>query len=217
MSFFRYKAIMLFSLFLSIASILQAEFFSSESVITEDIENRMKYSWKENNPVPLSDLRYITVSHWGFDSEIHIGELIVHKSVSAELIEIFQELFAAKFPIEKMILIDAYQANDDLSMEDNNSSAFCSRTITGIPDEFSLHSYGVAIDINPKLNPFVEDDLVLPESGISYLEREQVIPGLINRDNICYKAFKKRDWHWGGDGWDGYPERKDYQHFEKAL
>lgn len=196
---------------------LQAEFVSSESTIMEEIKDRMVFSWKENNPIPLTDLRYITISHWGFDDEIHVGELVVHKNVANELIEIFQELFTAKFPIEKMVLIDAYQANDDLSMEDNNSSAFCSRMITGIPGEFSLHSYGTAIDINPKLNPFVEDDLVLPESGVLYLQRESEIPGLINRDSICYKAFKNRDWHWGGDGWDEYPDRKDYQHFEKEL
>lgn len=82
--------------------------------------------------------------------------------------------------VEKMILIDAYQANDDLSIEDNNSSAFCSRMITGIPNEFSLHSYGVAIGINPKLNPFVEDDFASPQSGTLYLQRESDIPGLIN-------------------------------------
>ncbi|MEI8126086.1 MAG: M15 family metallopeptidase [Parachlamydiaceae bacterium] len=196
---------------------LQAEFVSSESNITEEIKDRMVFSWKENNPIPLTNLRYITISHWSFDDEIHVGELVVHKDVANELIEIFQELFIAKFPIEKMLLIDAYQANDDLSMEDNNSSAFCSRTITGIPDEFSLHSYGTAIDINPKLNPFVEGDLVLPESGTAYLQRVEVVPGLINRDSICYKVFKKHGWNWGGDGWEDYPDRRDYQHFEKEL
>lgn len=175
----------------------------------------MTHSWKEDNPVPLSDLRYITVSHFGFDAKTHIGELIVHKRVAVELVDIFQELFAAKFPIEKMVLIDAYQANDHLSMEDNNSSAFCSRAVTGVSNEWSLHSYGVAIDINPKLNPFVEGDLVLPESGAEYLQREKAIPGLINKDNICYKVFAKHGWHWGGDGWDNRPGRKDYQHFEK--
>lgn len=197
--------------------LLHTSFLSSESVITDEIKARMTHSWKENNPVSLNDLRYINVSHWGFDSKAHVGELIVHKQVAAELIEIFQELFIAKFPIEKMILIDAYQADDDLSMEDNNTSAFCSRTITGIPNEFSLHSYGVAIDINPKLNPFVENDLILPTSGAFYVQRDETIPGLIHRNNICYQAFKKRGWHWGGNGWDDYPNRKDYQHFEKEL
>lgn len=204
-------------LILSIMSSMHAEFSYSELEVTEKIKDRMVFSWKEDNPVPLTDLRYITVSHWGFDGEMHVGELVVHKRVAAELIDIFQELFAAKFPIEKMVLVDLYEADDDLSMEDNNSSAFCSRKVIGIPNEFSLHSYGVAIDINPRLNPFVENDLVLPPSGASYLQRDDAIPGLINRDSICYKVFKKYGWHWGGDGWDDYPDRRDYQHFEKEL
>lgn len=177
---------------------MQAEFSSSESDITPEIKDRMIFSWKEDNPVPLTELRYITISHWGFEGGIHVGELIIHKQVASELIDIFQELFIAKFPIEKMVLMDVYEANDDLSMEDNNSSAFCSRMITGIPNEFSLHSYGIAIDINPKLNPFVENDLVLPQSGTFYLQRESEIPGLINRSSVCYKVFKKHGWHWGG-------------------
>ncbi len=177
----------------------------------------MIYSWKDNNPVPLSDLRYLTVTYLGFDGDAHMGELVVHRDVVFELIDIFEELFLAKFPIEKMLLIDAYEANDDRSMEDNNTSAFCSRSIVGIPGEFSLHSYGTAIDINPRLNPFVEDDLVLPESGRAYLQRDEGVAGLITEDSICYKAFTQRGWHWGGVGWDGYPNRKDYQHFEKEL
>lgn len=211
------KVIVLVILVLSVTSFVQAEFSFSKSEITEEIKDRMVYSWKENNPVLLTDLAYITVSHFGFDGKEHAGELIVHKQVASELIDIFHELFKHKFPIEKMVLIDLYEANDDLSMEDNNSSAFCSRMINGIPNEFSLHSYGVAIDINPKLNPFVEEDLVLPHSGVLYLQRESEILGLINRDSICYQVFKKYGWHWGGDGWDDYPNRRDYQHFEKEL
>lgn len=81
----------------------------------------MKYSWQEDNPVKLDDLHYIQLNHWGFDQCVHTGELIVHKEVAKEVVDIFEELFLQEYSLEKMILIDAYYANDKLSCEDNNS------------------------------------------------------------------------------------------------
>lgn len=209
------RNIFLGMIYLIFASSLLAEdcFQADYSAITAEIQEKMRYSWKENNPVPLQDLRYITVLHWGFDQQIHRGELVVHKNLAQEVIEIFEELFNEKFPIEKMVLIDAYLANDEASMEDNNTSAFCSRPVTGTTNRFSKHSYGIAIDINPKINPYVKGDTVLPKSGRDYLDRTQAIPGMINEDSACYKIFKKRGWEWGGD----WTRLKDYQHFEKDL
>lgn len=206
--------VILISLFCFISTIsLLANFQSESSTITPEIQKRMYYSWKENNPIPLEDLRYITVLHWGFDDVVHRGELVVHKNVALEVIEIFEELYNEKFPIEKMILIDEYFANDEASMEDNNSSAFCSRPITGTTNRFSLHSYGIAIDINPKINPYVKGEVVLPESGRAYLNRDQSVQGIINMDSCCYKIFKSKGWVWGGN----WKSPKDYQHFEKDL
>lgn len=185
-------------------------FQASHSIITQDLQERMCYSWKENNPVPLEDLRYVTVSHWDFDGTIRSGELVVHKDIVLEVIDVFEELFNAKFPIEKMVLIDDYIGNDEASMEDNNSSAFCSRTVTGTTNRFSKHSYGIAIDINPKLNPYVKGDVVLPKIGKQYLDRTKIVPGMIVEEGVCCQAFKKRGWIWGGD-WKSF---QDYQHFE---
>lgn len=208
------KIILFFWGYLLCMNVCAAEHFEAHSsIITEDLRTKMRYSWKENNPVALADLRYITVFHWGFDGRVHSGELVVHKDLALEVIEIFKELFDNRFPIEKMVLIDAYQANDEASMQDNNTSAFCSRPITGMTDRFSLHSYGVAIDINPKINPYVKQGTVLPESGRAYLDRTQNIPGLINQESICYKAFKSRGWEWGGE----WKSLQDYQHFEKEM
>lgn len=188
-------------------------FEANYSIITKDLEARMCYSWKENNPVPLEDLRYIQVSHWGFEDQVIQGELVVHKSVALEVIGIFEELFNAKFPIEKMALIDAYLADDERSMEENNSSAFCSRLMTGSTDRFSKHSYGIAIDINPKINPYVKGTTVLPASGAAYADRNQQVPGMIDPSGICCRLFKEKGWKWGGD----WTSLKDYQHFEKSL
>jgi hypothetical protein len=128
-------------------------------------------------------------------------------------VEIFKELFEARFPIEKIRLIDEYEANDNKSMADNNTSSFCFREIDGKPGKLSKHSYGVAIDINPVQNPYVYMDKVSPEAGREYLDRSKVTKGMIVKDDVCYKAFINRGWTWGGD----WKNEKDYQHFQKSL
>ena len=177
--------------------------------ISEKIRGR---SWKENCPVPLCDLAYVKVSHWNLKNEISSGELIYHKNLAPEIIEIFKELFDAQFPIEKLVLIDTYDANDDLSMADNNSSAFCSREKTGKPGTFSNHSYGGTIDLNPLFNPYVTEDTILPKGAEKFCNREQDIPGLIKEGDCCFQAFIKRGYTWGGN----WKSLKDYQHFEKS-
>jgi hypothetical protein len=168
-------------------------------------------SWKQNNTVKIDDLCYVKVTYWGFDDKPHIGELIVSKDIGKEVIEIFKELYAAKFPIEKMKLIDEYDAVDSKSMEDNNTSAFCYREVDGKPGKLSKHSYGIAIDINPVQNPYVYKDKVSPESGRAYLNREKLAKGMITGKDACYKAFTSRGWSWGGN----WKYEKDYQHFQK--
>ncbi|MDF2839366.1 MAG: D-alanyl-D-alanine carboxypeptidase [Clostridia bacterium] len=182
--------------------------------IDEKIESRiMGVSWKQGSPVALKDLRYVNVFYWGFDEQPHIGELIVNKAVAKDIVEIFEELYEAKFPIAKISLIDEYNAEDSKSMEDNNTSAFCYREVDGKPGQLSKHSYGVAIDINPIQNPYVYKDKVSPSEGKSYLDRSEMSKGMIVKDDLCYKAFTSRGWTWGGD----WKYEKDYQHFQKQL
>lgn len=116
---------------------------------------RLKKSWKQGCPVGLSDLSYLVLTHWGFDGQVKVGELVVHRKLALPTINTFADLFAARYPIEKMELIENYNASDDRSMEANNSSAFNCRDITGKPGIFSKHSYGGAIDINPLQNPYI--------------------------------------------------------------
>ncbi len=158
-------------------------------------------------------MAYVQITHWGFDDKEHTGEIILNKKVAGEVVEIFRELHEAKFPIEKIRIIDEYDANDELSMLDNNSSAFCYREIAGSNGKLSNHSYGIAIDINPIQNPYVKNNMVLPESGKEYLDRTNVRKGMIVEGDVCYNAFKQRGWTWGGD-WNSL---KDYQHFEFKL
>lgn len=210
-----------FSLLFGTYFSLHAEAYcSSCSKITPEIASKMTHSWDDNNPVSLEDLRYITVKHWGFDHKIHAGEIIAHKDVALELTEIFEELFENHYPIQQIRLIDDYQANDDASMEDNNSSAFCSRMITGSTTLYSNHSYGRAIDINPAQNPYVKGELILPKCAKPCSDREMHHPGLIKKGDPCHTAFVSRGWLWGGD-WrtlsNATPMKRDYQHFAKPM
>lgn len=182
--------------------------------LTGEVISRIKgVSWKEEAPVGLSDLSYVQVLHWGFDHREHTGELIVHKRVAEEIIQIFKELYEARFPIEKIKLIDEYGADDGLSMEDNNTSAFCFREIEGKKGILSKHSYGIAIDINPVQNPHIKGQKISPTAGEEYRDRENIRKGMIVKDGICYRTFKERGWTWGGE----WKSLKDYQHFQKEI
>ena len=194
--------------------IKEVAYHSSISPITDEIKARMTHSWRNDNPVPLADLRYLRLSYWGFDGCAHEGELIVHKEVAQEVVDIFGDLFAQRYPIEKMVLIDAYEADDDRSCEDNNTSSFCSRPITG-GTAWSLHSLGTAIDLNPLLNPYYNKAFRTEGViGQEFLNRSLDCRGIIRKDDACYRAFISRGWQWGGN-WQESRGYVDYQHFYK--
>lgn len=171
-------------------------------------------SYKDYCSVSRTELVYLRVLHRGFDGAVHIGELIVHQEIAEDLLAIFWELYQADYAIEKILLIDNYDADDEASMADNNSSAFNYRTISH-SDKLSNHSYGKAVDINPLYNPYVKTvsgELVCePADGSDYIDREQEFPHKIDHDDLCYRLFSERGFVWGGD-WEN---SKDYQHFEK--
>ena len=143
--------------------------------VPEAVFERMKgNSYKEDCTVALSSLCYVRVLHYGFDGEVHIGELVVNQSIAQEIRDIFLELFDAKYPIEKMVLIDTYKGDDRASMADNNTTAFNFRTVEGTKT-LSKHALGLAVDINPLYNPYIPEregvPSVLPESAAPYTDR----------------------------------------------
>jgi hypothetical protein len=184
-----------------------AGFSSSVSEIDGPLATRMNSSWRPGCPVPLSDLRYLTVTHRGFDGTDRTGELVVASAVTADVATIFGELYAAGYPIESMRLVDDFGGSDDASMAANNTSAFNCRQVTGGAG-FSEHSYGTAIDLNPVQNPYLSGGLVLPEQGRRHLDRAAG-PGVIQPGDSTVAAFAASGWSWGGT-WSG---PVDYQHF----
>ena len=173
-------------------------------------------SYKTNCTVPKEELRYLKVLHYNLKGEICLGELVCNKAISNDLIEIFQALYKARYPIERMVLIDEYNAEDNRSMEANNSSCFNFRLVPGTR-KLSNHSKGLAIDINPLYNPYVKTNkngkiIISPKKGKKYADRKQSFPYKIDKNDLCYKEFIKHGFIWGG----AWKSLKDYQHFEKV-
>ncbi|MBT4525518.1 MAG: M15 family metallopeptidase [Deltaproteobacteria bacterium] len=180
--------------------------------IPTQLRNKMTgISFFENCPVPLNKLSYLVITFLGFDNKPHKGELIVHNQIASEVIEIFMQLYNVRFKIEKMKLITQYDGKDSLSMSDNNTSAFNCRKVTGNDKVYSKHSYGLAIDINPLINPYVKNKVVHPSGGLKYSNRKNKTMGMITKSGKIYAIFKSKGWLWGGD----WKSIKDYQHFEK--
>ncbi|MDZ7623505.1 MAG: M15 family metallopeptidase [Ignavibacteriaceae bacterium] len=156
----------------------------------------------------LENLRLVDVYYYGFDEKIHKGQLVVHKDVVLDVIEIFELIRESRFPIGKVVPISKYGWSDENSMKDNNTSAFNYRFISG-SRVISNHAAGLAIDINPALNPYIKNGNSLPENCIY----DTTKVGTISASSELVKEFKQRGWEWGGD----WKSLKDYQHFEKKL
>jgi hypothetical protein len=172
-------------------------------------------SYKINCTVPTAELRYLKLLHYDIDGKIHLGEMICNKAIVSDLIAIFKELYKAKYPIEKIRLIDEYNADDETSMRDNNSSCFNYREITG-GGKLSKHALGLAVDINPLYNPYVkirpDNSLYFePQNAFPYVNRNNNFSYKIDTTDLCFKLFTQQGFEWGGN-WE---TRKDYQHFEK--
>lgn len=185
--------------------------------IPNDIFEKMQgKSYKENCTVLREELRYLHILHVGFDNNTHEGELIVNKRIAEDVLDIFKELYKAGYKIEKVRLIDEYNAQDELSMRDNNSSAFNFRYIS-YSTTLSKHAKGLAVDINTLYNPYIKQVdgrlNIEPANAVQYVDRNRQFPHKIDHDDLCYKLFTKYGFEWGGD-WE---DSKDYQHFEIKL
>ena len=184
------------------------------SGITDEIFARIKgKSYKDNCTLPLEDLRYLHVMHKGFDGETHEGEIICNAYIAADLLDIFMKLYDAGYPIEKIRLVDEYNADDETSMRDNNSSCFNFRFISHT-QVISKHGLGFAVDINTLYNPYTKEvngkRILEPATAGEYVDRSKDFPYKIDHSDLCCKLFTEHGFEWGGD----WKSAKDYQHFE---
>lgn len=185
--------------------------------ITEDVKERIYgLSYKEDCTVPYEDLNYVGVLYKNFDGETAHGEIICNKQIAEDLVEIFYELYQNEYPIEKIQLIDDFNADDDLSCAENNTSSFNYRVVDGTT-KLSKHALGMAIDINPFCNPYVTYpngvERISPAGSEPYADRDADLPYMIQKGDLLYNLFIERGFTWGGE----WKTLKDYQHFQKEL
>lgn len=188
--------------------------------IPPDIQDYMTgLSYRENNNISISDLSYLTIPYYDFNYNIQYGHMVVNNSVAEDVLDIFAELFDIKYPIERMELVDKYNASDFESIEYNNTSSFNYRESTDGSGKLSKHAYGLAIDINPQINPYVSaNGTGAHENAREYWNRDVsgwssdiAKAAYIGTDTEIYRIFTAHGWRWGGS-WTSY---RDYQHFEK--
>lgn len=172
--------------------------------IPDEVFLRMKQggSYPQGCPVKRSQLRYLTLRHWNMQGEEKTGELVCNAQIADDLLAIFEELYDAHYPIHSVRLIDDFGADDEASMAANNTSSFCYRKVAGTKT-LSRHARGMAIDINPKDNPMVK-----PKRKGGPIPK---VAHTITESDVCYKAFRKRGFTWGGQ----WRSMKDYQHFQR--
>lgn len=177
---------------------------------------RMASSHGNQCPLRWRDLRYLQVSYVGFDAVPHVGELVVHRQHARSITQVFEKLYAARWPIDQMRLVDDYAGEDAESMAANNTSAYNCRPVAG-SDSWSQHAYGAAIDLNPVQNPYVQGSSVDPPAGRRFADLDRsagadVPPGAIGAGDVVVEAFAGIGWEWGGD----WRTAKDYQHFSAS-
>jgi hypothetical protein len=151
----------------------------------------------------------VRLAYWGFDGERHLGELVVHREAVPPVTTVFHRLYRARFPIRRIRPIDAYRGSDDASLAADNTAAFnCRPAVTTGARRWSMHAYGLAVDVNPVENPYVLGSRVLPPAGRRYLDRSRTRAGMAVRGGVLVRAFAAAGWRWGGE-WSS----PDYQHF----
>jgi hypothetical protein len=198
------------TLLLVALAMLQPPFAHSVSRVTAA---QLPYSWHPGCPVVPAQLRRVRLSYWGFDRRAHKGAVIVNVSAVGDVVRVFRRLYAARFPIRRLRPIDAYRGVDEHSLAADNTAAFNCRYVIGPgPKRWSVHAYGLAIDVNPVENPYIESGRVHPKAGRAYLNRKRVRPGMAVQGGLLVRAFAAVAWQWGGR-WTSSP---DYQHFSQT-
>ena len=191
--------------------------FFSISTIPDDIFRLMQgKTYKKNCTVARSELRYLRCLHVDKDGRKIVGEMVVNRAIATDVLDILKKLYEAKYPIERMRLIDYWDADDERAMRANNSSSFNFRFISHT-HTVSKHGKGLAIDINPFQNPYVTypngKERISPAGSEPYADRSSSLPHIITENDLCYRLFTAHGFTWGGH----WKTLKDYQHFQKAL
>lgn len=188
--------------------------FSVEAIPDSIFRLMQGRSYTAGCTISRSELRYLRLSHFDVEGQEHVGEMVCHRRIAQEVCDIFRALYQARYPVERMQLIDRYEADDERSMQANNTSCFNYRTVAGTR-MLSAHARGMAIDLNPRYNPHVRQSggkrRVSPCGSQSYADRSKSYPYKIVQGDLAHRLFRQHGFQWGG----AWRSSKDYQHFEK--
>ena len=194
-----------------------APFHSSVQPLPQPVQKQLKAEgfWRRGCPVGMSDLRLLTVTHWGFDGRRHTGQLVVNRAATGALGRAFGRLYGLRFPIRHMELADMYGPTRDRPSDGDVTGSFDCRQAVPSPcsggsgtGTWSMHAYGLAVDVNPVENPYVGCGQSRDPSAKPYFDRSHHRRGMVTPRAIA--AFRSVGWGWGGS-WTG--NTKDYMHF----
>ncbi len=174
--------------------------------VTADV---VRKTWHEGCPLHWEELSLITMRYWNFAGRSVFGEMVVNTSVATEVVTAFGDLYNIGFPIERIALVDHYDGDDKAAMRANVTAGFNCRYVDGT-ERWSNHAFGLAVDINPLINPWAREGNVLPLEGTPFANRENPVPGMINEGDEAIAVFERLGWSWGG-AWAS----ADYMHFSK--
>lgn len=191
----------------------QTTFISNIEPLTPTIKQQLinKKLWDVSCPAPLERLCMLTLSYYDFNGNSQTGNLIVFDTTAPYFVDAFKELYKLKFPLEQ-VLSFANNNGEELTI------AFNCRNIVG-EKSMSIHSYGLAIDINILRNPYAgafkisnmhaQGNLIpYSKESLSYLNRKEQRLGM--NEAIVEIMAKNGFIEWGGN----WQDRIDYMHFQ---
>jgi D-alanyl-D-alanine carboxypeptidase len=194
-----------------------APYHATVQPLPQPVQKQLKAEgfWHQGCPVGLAGLRLVTVSHWGFDGKRHTGQLVVNRAAARPLASAFGRLYGLRFPIRHMQLADMYGPKRERPPDNDVTGAFDCRQAVPSPcsggsgtGSWSMHAYGLAVDINPRENPYVGCGQSRDPNARPYFDRSHHRRGMVTPRAIA--AFASIGWGWGG-AWSG--NTKDYMHF----
>ena len=165
----------------------------------------LRFTYRVGCPVAPPQLRTLEVSYWDFAGKPKVGRIVVARRVADDIVAVFRQLWAKRFPIRRLQPISVYHGDDDASMAADNTSGFNCRFVGGTT-RWSMHAYGEAIDVNTVENPYVRGSTVSPPAGRAFLDRSRYRKGMAVPGGVLVRAFASVGWKWGASF-------GDYQHF----
>jgi hypothetical protein len=199
---------------------LAPSFQSSIEPLPRQVQTQLRTAgvWHRGCPVAMSDLRLLTVSHRDFRGRTQTGQLVVNRAAAAPLQRVFRQLYRLRFPIRHLQLDDAYGPRRDRPRDGDVSGSFECREAVPSPctggrgtGSWSMHAFGLAVDINPGENLYVGCGQSRDRAGRRFRDRSIHRRGMVTRRVIA--AFGSIGWGWGG-AWAG--NTKDYMHFSST-